>query len=85
MSLSTYRKLITQGLTDMGINLKHGPYSLKHAAIDKVFRLNLTLQQINKVARYAVNSTIALAHYNPTSSNNKERRKSRKMKKEKRY
>jgi hypothetical protein len=37
--------------------------------MDKLFKLNLTLQQINKVARYALNSTMMLAHYNPISSN----------------
>jgi hypothetical protein len=31
--------------------------------INKLFRLKLTLQQINKVARYALNSIMALAHY----------------------
>jgi hypothetical protein len=29
----------------------------------------LTLQQINKVARYALSSTMALAHYNPINFN----------------
>jgi hypothetical protein len=68
MCFSVYKKLIRQNLTDIGIDSKYGLYSLKHTAINKLFRLNLTVQQINKVARYALNSTMALAHYNPTSS-----------------
>jgi hypothetical protein len=37
--------------------------------INKLLGLGLELAQINKVARYALNSTMALAHYNPTSTN----------------
>jgi hypothetical protein len=71
ISLSAYRKLIRQGMTDIGIDKSYGPYSLKHAAISKLFSLGLELAQVNKVARYALNSTMALAHYNPTSTNEK--------------
>jgi hypothetical protein len=31
----------------------------------------MELPAINKVARYALNSTMALVHYNPTSTNEK--------------
>jgi hypothetical protein len=68
MTLSAYRKLIRQRMSDMGIDQSYGPYSLKHAAINKLFNLGLELAQVNKVARYALNSTMALAHYNPTST-----------------
>jgi site-specific recombinase XerD len=71
MSLSAHRKMIRQGMSDVGINQSYGPYSLKHAAINKLFSLGLELVQVNKVARYALNSTVALAHYNPTSTNEK--------------
>jgi hypothetical protein len=71
MTLSAYRKLIRQGMSDIGIDQSYGPYSLKHAAINKLFSLGLELAQVNKVARYALNSTIALAHYNPTSTDEK--------------
>jgi hypothetical protein len=71
MTLSAYRKLIRQDMSDIGINQSYGPYSLKHAVINKLFNLKLELTQVNKVARYVLNSTIALAHYNPTSTNEK--------------
>jgi hypothetical protein len=71
MILLAYRKLIRQGMSDIGIDQSYGPYSLKHAAISKLFSLELELAQVNKVARYALNSTMALAHYNPTSTNEK--------------
>jgi hypothetical protein len=71
MTLSAYRKLIKQGILDMGIDQSYGPYSLKHAAVNKLFSLGMELAQINKVARYALNSTMALIHYNPTSTNEK--------------
>jgi hypothetical protein len=58
-------------MSDIGIDQSYGPYSLKHAAINKLFSLGLELAQINKVARYALNSTMALTHYNPTSTNEK--------------
>jgi site-specific recombinase XerD len=71
MTLSAYRKLIRQGMSDIGIDQSYGPYSLKHAAISKLFSLGLELVQVNKVVRYVLNSTMALAHYNPTSTNEK--------------
>jgi hypothetical protein len=71
MSLSAYRKLIRQVMPDIGIDESYGPYSLKHTAISKLFSLGLELAQVNRVARYALNSTMALAHYNPTSTNKK--------------
>jgi hypothetical protein len=36
-----------------------------------LFSLGFELAQVNKVERYALNSTMALAHYNPTSTNEK--------------
>jgi hypothetical protein len=33
MTLSAYRKLIRQGMSDIGIDRPYGLYSLKHAAI----------------------------------------------------
>jgi hypothetical protein len=71
MTLSAYRKLIKQAMLDMGVDQSYGLYSLKHAAINKLFSLGMQLPQINKVARYALNSTMALAHYNPTNTNEK--------------
>jgi hypothetical protein len=71
VTLSAYRKLIRQGMSDIGIDQPYGPYSLKHAAINKLFSLRLELAQVNKVQRYALNSTMALAYYNPTSTNEK--------------
>jgi hypothetical protein len=41
MSLSAYRKLIKQGMANIGINPCYGPYSLKYAAINKLFCLGL--------------------------------------------
>jgi hypothetical protein len=69
VSFSAYRNLIKQGLMDMGINSNYGPYLLKYVITEKLIRLGLDISQINKVARYALNSTMALAHYNLTSSN----------------
>jgi hypothetical protein len=71
MTLSAYRKLIKQGMLDIGIDKSYGPYSVKHSAISKLFSLGFELAQVNKVARYALNSTMALTHYNPTSTNEK--------------
>jgi hypothetical protein len=71
MTLSAYRKLIKQAMLDIGIDHSYGPYSLKHGAINKLFSLGMELPAINKVARYALNSTMALVHYNPTSTNEK--------------
>jgi hypothetical protein len=41
MILSAYRKLIRQGMSDIGIDQSYGPYSLKHVAISKLFSLFL--------------------------------------------
>jgi hypothetical protein len=60
-----------QGMPDTGIDQTYDPYSLKHAAINKLFSLGLELEQVNKIARYALESTMALTHYNPTSTNEK--------------
>jgi hypothetical protein len=44
-------------------------YSLKHKIIQKLVRLNMELSKINKVARFMLNSTIALGYYSLTASN----------------
>jgi hypothetical protein len=58
-------------MSDIRIDQFYGPYSLKHVAINKLLSLGPELAQVNKVARYALNSTIVLAHYNPIISNEK--------------
>jgi hypothetical protein len=45
-------------------------YSLKHAAIEKLLRLGMELPKINKSARLAMNSSIALSYYSPLAANN---------------
>jgi hypothetical protein len=52
MSLSAYRKLIKQKMADININPSYELYSLKHAAINKLFNLGLGQSQVNKVVRF---------------------------------
>jgi hypothetical protein len=66
---TNYRKMIKEGLRDIKISKKFSPYSLKHAAIDKLVRQGCGITEINKMGKYSMNSTVALTHYNPTSSN----------------
>jgi histone H3/H4 len=40
-------------------------------AIQKLVRSKMEISKINKVAKFALNSTIALWHYSPTASNKK--------------
>jgi hypothetical protein len=58
-------------MSDIGLDQSYGLYLSKHAEINKLFSLGLELAQVNKIARYTLNSTMALAHYNPTSTNEK--------------
>jgi hypothetical protein len=58
---------IKQGMVDIGINSRYGPYSLKPAVINKLFNLGLNQAQVNKIARCTLNFTMGL-YYNPTSS-----------------
>jgi hypothetical protein len=44
---SAYRKLIKQGMADIGINPCYGPYSLKHAAINKMARFKYGVTHYN--------------------------------------
>jgi hypothetical protein len=54
----------------MGIPTFFTAYSLKHAAIEKLVRLGMELPKINKSARLAMNSTVALSYYSPLATNN---------------
>jgi hypothetical protein len=65
MSLSKY-KINKRENAKMGITPFYTTYSLKLAAIQKLVRSKM---EINKVARFALNSTIALKYYFPTASN----------------
>jgi hypothetical protein len=42
-------------MSDIGIDQFYSPYSLKHAAINKLYGLGLKLAQINKLVRYPLN------------------------------
>jgi hypothetical protein len=53
----------------MGIPPFYTAYLLKHTAIQKLVRSKMELSKINKVARFALNSTVALGYYSPTASN----------------
>jgi hypothetical protein len=45
-------------------------YSLKHVAIEKLVCLKMELPKINRSARLAMNSTVALTHYSPFAASN---------------
>jgi hypothetical protein len=60
MSLSKYKRLIREEMQKMNITLFYTAYSLKHVAIQKLVRSKKELFKINKVARYALNSTIKI-------------------------
>jgi hypothetical protein len=47
----------------MGILTFFAAYSLKHAAIEKLVHLGMEFPKINKSARLAMNSTVALSYY----------------------
>jgi hypothetical protein len=54
----------------MGIPTFFTTYSLKNPAIEKLVRLGMELPKINKSAKLAMNSTVALSHYSPLAPNN---------------
>jgi hypothetical protein len=43
-----YKKMMKEGLRDIGVTKNFGPYSLKHAAIDKLVRQGCVIAEINK-------------------------------------
>jgi hypothetical protein len=63
--LSTYTSLMHKEMQKMGIPPFFTTYSLKHAAIEKLVRLEMELPKINKWARLAMNSSITLSYYSP--------------------
>jgi hypothetical protein len=69
MSLSRYKRLIREEMQKIKIPPFFIEYSLKHASIQKLVRSKMELSKINKVARFASNSTVALGYYSPTASN----------------
>jgi hypothetical protein len=71
MSLLKYKRLIREEIQKMGIPPFYTAYSLKHATIQKLIRSKMELSKINKVVRFALNSTVALGYYSPTASNEK--------------
>jgi hypothetical protein len=60
---SKYKRLIREEIQKMGIHPFYTAYCLKHAAIQKLVRSKIELSKINKVARFALDSTIALGYY----------------------
>jgi hypothetical protein len=54
----------------MGVPPFFTAYSLKHAAIEKLVCLGMELPKINKSARLAMNSSVALLYYSSLASNN---------------
>jgi hypothetical protein len=54
----------------MGIPPFFTAYSLKHTAIEKLVCSGMELPKINKSARLAMNSSVALSHYSPLTANN---------------
>jgi hypothetical protein len=54
----------------MGIPPFFTAYSLKHTATEKLVRSGMEIPKINKSARLAMNSSVALSHYSPLAANN---------------
>jgi hypothetical protein len=54
----------------MGIPPFFTAYSLKRTAIEKLVCSGMELPKINKSARLAMNSSVALSHYSPLAANN---------------
>jgi hypothetical protein len=67
---STYTSLMHKEMQKMGIPPFFTVYSLKHAAIEKLVRLGVELPKINKSARLAMNSSVALSYYSLLATNN---------------
>jgi hypothetical protein len=70
ISRSRYTSMMHKEMQKMTIPIFFTAYSLKHAAIEKLVRLKLELPKINKSARLAMNSTVALTHYSPLAVSN---------------
>jgi hypothetical protein len=68
--LSTYTSKMHTEMQKMGIHPFFTAYSLKHAAIKKLVCLGMELPRINKSARLAMNSSVALSYYSPLAANN---------------
>jgi hypothetical protein len=68
--LSSYTSMMHNEMQKMGIPPFFTAYSLKHAAIEKLVHLGIKLPKINKSARLAMNSSVALSYYSPLASNN---------------
>jgi 2-C-methyl-D-erythritol 4-phosphate cytidylyltransferase len=64
-----YKRLIREEMQKIIIPPFYTTYSLKHAVIQKLMKSKMELSKINKVARFALNSTITLKYYSPTTSN----------------
>jgi hypothetical protein len=58
-----YSSMIKTTFKIIGVLDIYGPYTLKHTAITKLVKMGVELPIINKSARYALNSTIALKYY----------------------
>jgi hypothetical protein len=65
---SKYTSMMHKEMQKMGIPIFFTTYSLKHAAIEKLVCLKKELPKINKSARLAMNSTVALKHYSPLAA-----------------
>jgi primosomal protein N' len=70
ISLSTYTSMMHTEMQKSESHLFFTAYSLKHAAIEKLVRLGMELPKINKSARLAMNSSVALSYYSPLAANN---------------
>jgi hypothetical protein len=70
ISRSSYTSMMHKEIQKMGIPPFFTAYSLKHAAIEKLVRLGVELSKINKSARLAMNSSVALSYYSPLAANN---------------
>jgi hypothetical protein len=70
ISLSSYTSIMHTEMQKMRIPPFFTAYSVKHAAIEKLLHLGMELPKINKSARLAMNSSIALSYYSPLPLNN---------------
>jgi hypothetical protein len=68
--LSSYTSMMHKEMQKMGIPTFFTSYSLKHAAIEKLVHLGMPFPKINKSARLAMNSSVALSYYSSLASNN---------------
>jgi hypothetical protein len=70
ISRSRYTSMVHKEIQKMRIPIFFTAYSLKHAAIENLIHLKMELPKINKSARLAMNSTVALTHYSPLAASN---------------